>query len=61
MGMTPARLTTPRDGTTPTSALLAAGLRTEMPVSVPSPTVANAAATATPVPPLEPPGFRARL
>ena len=61
IGSTPARLTSPRDGTTPISALFDAGLRTETPVSVPRPTVAKLAAIATPVPPLDPPGFFARL
>ena len=52
----PAMLTRPRVGNTPTSALVAAGMRIELPVSVPLPSTAMFAATAVTTPPDEPPG-----
>ena len=55
-GAMPAILTRPRVGYTPTSALVAAGMRMELPVSVPLPSTAMFAATAVTTPPLEPPG-----
>src|SRR5262245_49190349 len=47
-------------GRNPTHPHRAAGIRTEPPVSVPSPAGASRAATATPVPPLLPPGISRR-
>lgn len=47
----PAMLTNPRVGNTLTSALVAAGMRMEFPVSVPLPSTAMFAATAVTVPP----------
>ena len=55
-GAMPAMLTRPRVGNTPTSALVAAGMRIELPVSVPLPSTAMFAATAVTTPPDEPPG-----
>ena len=55
-GAMPAMLTRPRVGNTPTSALVAAGMRIELPVSVPLPSTAMFAATAVTMPPDEPPG-----
>ena len=55
-GAIPAILTRPRVGYTPTSALVAAGMRMEFPVSVPFPSTAMLAATAVTTPPLDPPG-----
>ena len=55
-GTMPARLTSPCVATMPARLLNAEGPRTEPPVSVPTPTVANHAAIETPVPLLEPPG-----
>ena len=52
----PAMLTRPRVGKTPTSALVAAGMRIELPVSVPLPSTAMFAAIAVTTPPDEPPG-----
>jgi hypothetical protein len=57
----PARGISPREGARPTTLLLAVGLRIETPVSLPRPACANTAASAAPVPPLEPPGVNARL
>ena len=55
-GAMPAVLTRPRVGNTPTSALVAAGMRMELPVSVPLPNTAKLAATAVTTPPDDPPG-----
>jgi len=55
-GAMPAMLTRPRVGNTPTSALVAAGMRIELPVSVPLPSTAMFAAIAVTMPPDEPPG-----
>ena len=55
-GAMPAMLTRPRVGKTPNSALVAAGMRIEFPVSVPLPSTAKLAATAVTTPPDEPPG-----
>ena len=57
----PARGIRPRVGASPTTLLFAVGLRIETPVSLPRPICANTAASAAPVPPLEPPGVRSRL
>jgi hypothetical protein len=54
----PAMLTSPRVGNTPTTALVAAGMRMELPVSVPLPSTAMFAVTAVTVPPEEPPGLK---
>ena len=51
-------LTKPRVGKTPTTALVAAGMRMELPVSVPLPSMAKLAVTAVTVPPEEPPGLK---
>ncbi len=56
--MMPARLMSPLVGRMPTSALAEAGERIEFTVSLPVPAKAKLAATAAPVPPLEPPGVR---
>ena len=55
-GAMPAMLTRPRVGNTPTRPLVAAGMRIELPVSVPLPSTAKFAATAVTVPPDDPPG-----
>jgi hypothetical protein len=60
LGMTPARLTSPRVGRTPTRQQAEAGERIDWPVSLPVPSSAKFAAIAAPVPPLEPPGVRVR-
>ena len=57
-GMTPPREESPMVGRTPYRLLWAEGMRIEPQVSVPMPTAANSAATAAPVPPLDPPGLR---
>ena len=57
-GAMPAMLTSPRVGKTPTKALVAAGMRMELPVSVPLPSKAKFAVTAVTVPPEEPPGLK---
>ena len=57
----PAMLTRPRVGYTPTSALVAAGMRIELPVSVPLPSTAMFAATAVTMPPDDPPGREAHV
>src|SRR5579864_359607 len=57
---TPYRDTRPYVGFTPTTPHKLAGWRIEPPVSVPIPRGANPAATAAALPPLEPPGTRAR-
>src|SRR3954453_23336821 len=54
----PVRGTTPGVLRTPTRLQNDAGTRMDPPQSVPSPTVAKFAATAAPVPELEPPGSR---
>src|SRR6202453_1126188 len=59
-GMIPARLTRPLVGRIPTKALAEAGDRIEFTVSLPVPASARFAATAAPVPPLEPPGVRVK-
>src|SRR5579862_7473510 len=58
--MTPKRETRPYVGFRPTTPQNAAGRRTEPPVSVPSAAWHSPAATATPEPPDDPPGTRAR-
>ena len=55
-GAMPAMLTRPRVGKTPMSALVAAGMRIELPVSVPLPSTARFEVTAVTVPPEDPPG-----
>ncbi len=56
-GAMPAMLTSPRVGKTPTTALVAAGIRIELPVSVPVPSIAMFAVTVVTVPPDDPPGL----
>src|SRR6516225_7389666 len=58
--MIPARLRSPLVGRIPTRLLADAGERIELTVSLPVPATARLAATAAPVPPLEPPGVRVR-
>ena len=58
--MIPERLTSPFVGRIPTRLLAEDGERIEFTVSVPIPTTAKFAATAAPVPPLEPPGVLVR-
>jgi hypothetical protein len=58
IGNTPSRLARPIVLRRPTSALCDAGVLIEPHVSVPRPATAKFAATAAPVPPLEPPGLR---
>ena len=60
IGMTPARLHSPIVGLMPTRPFAPAGQTIEPSVSVPTPTVARSAETATPVPELEPHGLRSR-
>jgi hypothetical protein len=60
LGMTPARLTSPRVGRIPTRLFAEAGERIDWPVSLPVPSSAMFDAIATPVPPLDPPGVRVR-
>ncbi len=55
-GAMPAMLTRPRVGKTPTTPLVADGIRIELPVSVPLPSTAMLEVTAVTVPPDEPPG-----
>ena len=55
-GMIPARLLSPCVPRRPTRLLCAEGTRIEPHVSLPMPAVPKLAATAAPVPPLEPPG-----
>ena len=55
-GAMPAMLTRPRVGNTPMTALVAEGIRIELPVSVPLPRTAMLEVTAVTVPPEEPPG-----
>src|SRR5262245_6566703 len=57
-GWTPFRLTRPRPGFRPTTPQVAAGIRTEPPVSLPSAASQRPAATATAEPEDEPPGAR---
>ncbi len=59
-GMMPSRLESPIVGRNPNRSSLAAGLRMDPQVSVPIPAAAKLAATAAPVPPLDPPGLRRR-
>src|SRR5690606_24233711 len=56
--MIPSRLARPTVGRTPTSWLYDDGTRIDPPVSVPRPSPARFAATAAPVPPLDPPAVR---
>src|SRR5437762_11926260 len=58
--MMPDRETRPTVGLIPTSALVPEGHTMDPSVSVPTPTAERFAATATPVPELEPQGFRSR-
>src|SRR6185436_10413712 len=58
IGMMPDRETRPTVGLMPTSALVPEGHTMEPSVSVPTPMAARFAPTATPVPELEPQGFR---
>ena len=53
-GAMPSRLVSPMVVRNPTSAWWEEGPRMELPVSEPSPTAPKLAATAAPVPPLEP-------
>ena len=57
-GTMPSPLASPRVPRRPASAWCAAGMRMEPQVSLPIPNAAKPAATAAPVPPLEPPGLR---
>jgi hypothetical protein len=57
-GERPLRLIMPGVTRRPTRLLALAGSRIEPPVSSPTPTAARLAATAAPVPPLEPPESR---
>ena len=57
-GAMPAMLTRPRVGKTPTSALVEAGMRMELPVSVPVPNMAQLDVMDVTVPPDEPPGLK---
>src|SRR4051812_14247052 len=59
-GMTPARLDRPKLLRRPTRFWLAAGIRIEPQVSLPSAAAAKLAAPAAPEPPLEAPGTRSR-
>ena len=54
----PAMLTRPRVGKTPTTELVADGIRIELPVSVPLPSTAMFEVTAVTVPPEDPPGLK---
>ncbi len=56
--MMPSMLDSPLVGRRPTRSFCAAGIRMDPHVSLPHPTAAKLAATAAPVPPLEPPGLR---
>src|SRR5437660_194900 len=58
MGTMPARLINPSVGLIPTSEFAFEGQTTEPSVSVPTPTAQRFAATAAPVPELEPQGLR---
>ena len=58
IGTIPVRLTSPTVGLIPTSPLTFEGETIDPSVSVPTPTAARLAATATPVPELEPEGLR---
>ena len=57
-GTTPSRLDKPVVPRSPTRLLCADGIRIDPQVSLPIPAAAKLAATAAPVPPLEPPGLR---
>src|SRR5262245_11000632 len=57
----PVRGMSPRVGARPTTLLAAVGPRMEVPVSLPRPTCAKAAASDAPVPLEEPLGLRSRL
>ncbi len=59
-GMMPVRLDSPRVPRRPNRLLLAAGMRIDPHVSLAIPPIAKLAATAAAVPPLDPPGVRAR-
>jgi len=59
-GTMPVRLDSPCVPRRPTRSLCDAGLRIDPQVSLPMPATAKFAATAAPVPPLEPPGLRSR-
>ena len=59
-GTMPVRLDSPCVPRRPTRLLCDAGLRIDPHVSLPMPAAAKLAATAAPVPPLEPPGLRSR-
>ena len=60
MGMIPERLHRPMVGLIPARPFAPAGHTIEPSVSVPTPTVARSAETATPVPELDPHGLRSR-
>ncbi len=57
-GTMPSPLASPRVPRSPTSAWCADGMRIEPQVSLPIPKAPKLAATAAPVPPLDPPGLR---
>ena len=57
-GMMPSRLDSPSVPRKPNRLLFAAGIRIDPQVSLPMPADAKLAATAAPVPPLDPPGLR---
>jgi mRNA-degrading endonuclease toxin of MazEF toxin-antitoxin module len=57
-GAMPVMLVTPLVGSTPTTALVDAGMRIELLVSVPVPKTAKFALTAVTVPPEDPPGLK---
>ena len=57
-GWMPAMLTSPRVGKRPTTALVAAGMRIELPVSVPLPRTQRLAVIAVTTPPDDPPGLK---
>src|ERR1700688_3428186 len=59
-GMIPARLTRPFVGRIPNNGVGEDGDRIEFTVSLPVPASARLAATAVPVPPLDPPGVRVK-
>ena len=56
--MMPSRLDSPRVPRRPNRLLCADGMRIDPQVSLPMPAAAKLAATAAPVPPLDPPGLR---
>ena len=57
-GMIPSRLDSPSVPRRPNKLLFADGIRIDPQVSLPMPAAAKLAATAAPVPPLDPPGLR---